>query len=124
MAVASATITRQVVLRRGETFVFRAPCHSVVVCSEGSVRRTERIARGDDALPLVVDVLLRRGESHAVENGAVVTLAAESDAQLLCLLSVRPWRVFAARLLQGAADYVMMTNIRRGVEQSGSSSGS
>src|SRR3546814_4048835 len=96
------------------------------VCASGlgSVRGTEPIHGLDEPWPDVVGVARGPGESYLCEQALLLQLAAESEARLLCLQPVRWWRVLAGRLLRAGAKYAMISHIRRGVEQSGSSSGS
>ena len=124
MATRSRFASYALVLRRGGRLALRETAGTVLVCVEGSVCRIENIFRGDDALPYTVQVPLRAGESYVFEQAASVTITAESCAHLLCLRPEPAWRVWGARLLRRSAKYAMISNIRRGVEQSGSSSGS
>ena len=124
MNASSCPETHLLVLRRGDCRTLYGPAGTVLVCVEGEMRRTERVPGAGDSLPRLVQVPLWAGESHLFEQAATVSLTAVSQARLLCLRPQPVWRVLAARLLRRTAKYAMMTNIRRGVEQSGSSSGS
>ena len=124
MTARHCSVTRSLVLRRGDCRVVYEPARTILVCVEGRVSRTESIPGAEETLPRVVQVALRAGESYLFDQAASVTLTAESSARLLCLRPQSAWRVLAAPLLRRIAKYAMMTNIRRGVEQSGSSSGS
>ncbi len=124
MTAESFLPTRLLVLQRGETRNFLATSGMVLVCIEGRVRRSEPIRGYDEPWPYIVDVAMGQGESYVCEQAVPVQVCAESQARLLCLRPASRWRVLARRLLRAGAKYAMISNIRRGVEQSGSSSGS
>ena len=116
--------TREWMLQRGDRCSLPAVKGMVLVCVEGSVHRTELVPQAEGVLPYAVQVPMRAGESHLFEQAVSIALAADCQVRLLCLRPQPIWRVWGARLLRYAAKYAMITNIRRGVEQSGSSSGS
>ena len=114
----------QLMLRCGETRALWGATGMVLVCAEGTVRRTEPVPGYDEPWPYTVGVAMGPGESYVYEQALRLQLTAESEARLLCLYPARWWRVLARHLQRAGAKYAMIPFIRRGVEQSGSSSGS
>ncbi len=94
-----------------------------LICLEGQVRVVEHCA-GQDGAGVPVDVPLAAGQAHRVEFGGAVTVRAHGAALVVWMEPAPRWRAIPAAALQGFSKWVMITFIRRGVEQSGSSSGS
>ena len=116
--------SRQLVLQRGADCALWNAAGTVLVCLEGRVRCSVPVPGLDQPWPHIVSVAMGQGESYRYEQAARLHIVAESRVRLLCIPPARPGRVWARRLLQAAAKYAMISYIRRGVEQSGSSSGS
>ncbi|BDC27542.1 hypothetical protein NB2BOR_A18330 [Bordetella parapertussis] len=94
-----------------------------LICLEGRVRVVEHCA-GQDGAGVPVDVPLVAGQAHRVEFGGAVTVRAQAAALVVWVEPASRLRAMLAVALQGFSKWVMITFIRRGVEQSGSSSGS
>ena len=116
--------TQEYLLPAGATQTLRVVSGTMLVCLEGGLHRSERVVQADGILPYIVQVPLYRGESYACEEATWITLTASVPARLLCLYPKPLWRVWVGRGMQRVAKYAMIHFIRRGVEQSGSSSGS
>jgi len=97
---------------------------TVLVCLKGSVDLVHAIPNEGAVTPYVVPSPLHQGESYLFEDAHSISLRSACLAQLLCLRPQAMWRVLLRTLMQRVKYYAMITFIRRGVEQSGSSSGS
>ncbi len=105
-------------------------CHSLyarsgdhVVCLEGRIAVGEARAGGLDPWHRI-ESALHAGEAHCFHETGVVTLSAARDSRLVYLHAQPVWRQRMARAVQHISKWCMIRFIRRGVEQSGSSSGS
>ena len=116
--------TQQWLLPAGTTQTRHILPGTLLVCLEGSLRYSEHVPQADGAMPYYVAVSLCTGESVRCEEAGAITLNAVVSTRLLCLYPRPVWRVWIARRMHRIAKYAMIHFIRRGVEQSGSSSGS
>ena len=117
-------LTEEIVLPPGATQTVHGIQGTVLICLTGSVIQHQSIPRDGDAMPYIARSPLRQGESYVFEDTRAILLGAEGLTHLLCIRPRPAWRVWVRRLMQRIEYYAMITNIRRGVEQSGSSSGS
>ncbi len=102
---------------------FYARSGDQVVCLEGRIAVGEARAGGLDVYQRV-ESALQAGEAHCFHEAGVVTLKAGQDSRLIYLHAQPVWRASMARAVQHLSKWCMIRFIRRGVEQSGSSSGS
>ena len=124
MIRSTSSSSQEIVLPAGSTHAVLGKRGTVLICLSGSVIQNHCIAREDAGMTYVVQVPLQQGESYVFEQTEVTRLMAQRPAHLLCLRSQPVWRVWVGKLMQRVKYYAMITFIRRGVEQSGSSSGS
>ncbi len=94
-----------------------------IICLEGWVTVGEPRA-GAGARCGDVAAALRAGETHYFHEGGVVSLRAEQDCRIIYLRAQPVLWPYVLRALQHIQKWCMIRFIRRGVEQSGSSSGS
>ncbi|GAB3080116.1 hypothetical protein GCM10027287_15720 [Bordetella muralis] len=117
-------LTKEIILPPGATQMVHGIRGTVLICVTGSVIQRQSIPRDGDAMPYIAQSPLRQGESYVFEDTHAILLRSEGLTHLLCIRPRSAWRVWARQLMQRIEYYAMITNIRRGVEQSGSSSGS
>ncbi|GAB3102623.1 hypothetical protein GCM10027288_07700 [Bordetella tumbae] len=120
----TSSLTEEIVLPPGSTQTVYGVRGTVLICLTGGVIQHQSIPRDGDAMPYIAQSPLRQGESYVFEDTHSILLRAEGLTHLLCIRPRPVWRVWAKQLMQRIEYYAMITNIRRGVEQSGSSSGS
>ncbi len=100
---------------------------TIIACADGTILVRESATPGGDdwgVLRPPPRVPLAAGQVHRVEQAGVVFLHSLGGAQLYCVAPPAPVREFFAARLHAIAKWVNIFFFRRGVEQSGSSSGS
>ena len=115
---------RHIHLPRGATQTVWGQDGAIVVCASGRVRRSVELPGLEHVPHGIVDVTMHPGEIYVFDRAGSMRLSADADAVLLCLSPASRMRAWWAGVKRGLAKYGMIPFIRRGVEQSGSSSGS
>ena len=117
-------------LSAGQRVQLALSAGTLIACAEGAALLTEPGAAWSDGwsesagVRFACSVALYAGQAQHVEYGGTVTLYTERGARVYCVAPVRPWRRFMRTSLQDFLKCAILLFSRRGVEQSGSSSGS
>ena len=118
---------RRLTLAPGQETRLLAAAGTIIVCADGAIQVRESAAPGADdwgVLRPPVGVPLASGQVHRVEQAGAVFLSSGSVAQVFCVAPPSPVRDFLTLRLHAISKWVNIFFFRRGVEQSGSSSGS
>jgi hypothetical protein len=115
---------RQIYLPRGATQTVWGQDGAIIVCAGGRVRRRVELPGLEQVPQRIVDVTMHPGEIYLFDRTGLLRLSADADAMLLCVSPASRMRAWWAGVKRRLAKYGMIPFIRRGVEQSGSSSGS
>lgn len=108
------------VLATGQQTVFASRCGDRIICLEGQAQ----------VLAMPPDwgwrwqACLHAGESHDCDGAGLLHLRADTACTVIHLPATSLWHGRAGRGVQALLKWCMIRFIRRGVEQSGSSSGS
>ncbi len=135
----SPTILR---LGRSGVHTLQARAGTLIVCLSGSITLKEGAA-GFERAGIAPSVPLHTGQTHLILYGGQINIAALQHTEFLCIApkrlweKVRKWAFYSKKVAPGSENMPLIDScaaqtsklgydsfIRRGVEQSGSSSGS
>ncbi len=108
------------VLKAGQQRVFASCSGDRIICLEGQVQ----VRSTPPDWSWRWQACLRAGESHDCDGRGLLQLQAETACTVIHLPATSSWHGWAGRGVQAFLKWCMIRFIRRGVEQSGSSSGS
>ncbi len=117
----------RLLLEPGQEARLNASAGTIIACADGAILLRESVMAGGDDWNVLRPrsrVPLASGQVHRVEQAGVVFLHSVGGARLYCVAPPSPVRDFLRARLHAIAKYVNIFFFRRGVEQSGSSSGS